>query len=168
MFLWWNLCCGMISFFQEGWWWVEKGGDTFDFSGQPAGDSLGTMLMKFTFCKSHFEIVYNQKEPALWDAHAWGITQWLRWAKFGFKNLQGCENIILKKCFFFENWRKFLRQNLITLVLDLAQKRDWCQNLRNFQRRNIPFLPNSCLIIVRGIKQQKHVGAEARALFKII
>ena len=45
-------------FFQEGWWWVE-GGDTFDFSGHPAGDSLGTMLMKFTFCKSHFEIVYN-------------------------------------------------------------------------------------------------------------
>ena len=39
---------------------MEKGGDTFDFSGQPAGDSLGTMLMKFTFCKSHFEIVYKR------------------------------------------------------------------------------------------------------------
>ena len=62
--LWLALPPGGLSNVGGGW---SRGEISFQFSGQPAGNSLETMLMKFTFPKSHFEIVYNQKETlGLW------------------------------------------------------------------------------------------------------
>ena len=57
--LWLALPPGGLSNVGGGW---SRGEISFQFSGQPAGNSLETMLMKFTFPKSHFEIVFNQKE----------------------------------------------------------------------------------------------------------
>ena len=45
----------VISFSRTVGGWMEQGEISFDFSGKPAGNSLETMLTKFTFHKSHLE-----------------------------------------------------------------------------------------------------------------